>query len=76
MEVKCLEECDLPREESGSPSKGVALEHTLTCMLAKNFDDTTALVPARDIPLEVPSSLQECCIELVRNKLIRKEDPE
>ena len=64
------------REETGTSSESIALEHTLARVFGQNFYDTSTLVPASDIPLEVTTTIPENGVKLVGDKLIRREDTE
>lgn len=53
------------REEAGAACECVALEHALTGMFRKDFDDTPALGAGHVIPLEVAPSVFKNSIEFV-----------
>ena len=64
------------REETSPTGEGVALKHTLAGVFGQNFYDTSALVSASDVPLEVTATIPENSVKLVGDKLIRREDTE
>ena len=64
------------REETSPTSEGVALKHTLARMFGQDLHDTSTLVPASDVPLEVTATIPENSVKLVGDKLIRREDTE
>jgi hypothetical protein len=64
------------REEPRAAGEGVALEHTLKHMLGQNLDHAPAARATRNVPLHVPPAVSENRVELVRLKLIRREDAE
>ena len=64
------------REETSPTGEGVALEHTLARVFGQDLHDTSTLVPASDIPLEVTTTIPENGVKLVGDKLIRREDTE
>ena len=63
-------------EETSPTGEGVALKHTLARVFGQDLHDTSTLVPASDIPLEVTATIPENGVKLVGDKLIRREDTE
>lgn len=63
------------REKSCPSCKCISLQHTLTSVLGQNFDDAPSLSTASNVPLEVSTGDFEYGVELVRNQLVRGENP-
>lgn len=70
------QECLIAREQSGPPSKRVALEHSLTSMLGENFDDSSVLRAAGDVPLHISTRYFENGAQFIRLQLIWGENSE
>lgn len=64
------------REEARPSRQCISLEHTLTSMFGKDFDDAAPLGTTGDIPLKVSPRDVEHSIEFIRNQLIGGENPE
>jgi hypothetical protein len=63
-------------EQSRSTGESVTLKHPLTRMLREYLDDSSSGRATRRIPLEVPGSHVEYCVEFVGYELVRREYPE
>lgn len=62
-------------EDSSSPCQSIALQKTLTHMLRENFDDSPTACIGIFIPLEIPGSMVEHCVEFIADKLVRRVQP-
>ena len=63
-------------EEASASCEGVSLHHTLASMFRQDFNNTTTAGARSNVPLEVSACVFEDGIELVRDELIGREDPE
>lgn len=63
-------------EDTSSSSEGVALQETLTGMLAEDLDDSATLSVGEFIPLEISACVVEYRVELVAYQFVWREDSE
>jgi hypothetical protein len=74
--VNNTQEAFITGKNSRTACQGVALQETLTCMFAKNFNNSASFSVGELVPLKVASSVIENSVQFVADKLIRRENTE